>query len=376
MRPAFLHREVFHAACHVHVLDQEVQRSGHGPDTTRGRARELSGYLHPPTAAAKQTSCTGEILRVMAFPRPDARGMEITASPASTDPIPGFPRKPLDNPPRPKPTYESDEECAELLIGVLRRVPDNLGRVSSSAFPLLTALQRVDAADGTDLARRLVCIAAISHRTADERATAEYLLRNRAAIQERSALSLLRAARCAAEMDIRRAHRRETPTSHDSLAMRPSIQPSNRTDDPSVSEMVVGKLRAATGQTLNPLVEERILDAVPIALELAERHSLNGGKAPSLLGMRCDARKQSRLVTQLRAAFRSDIEARNIARLLVGADGTPIENALLWWSARPHLAPSDVPSDVRARWTRYLAALERGTARDVSYEEHRSLVLA
>jgi hypothetical protein len=85
---------------------------------------------------------------------------------------------------------------------------------------------------------------------------------------------------------------------------------------------------------------------------------LKGGTGPSLLGMRSDARKEARLVTHLRTAFDNEVAARNVARLLVGADGTAIESALLWWSARVDLVPSDVPAEVRGRWMRYLRTTE------------------
>jgi hypothetical protein len=287
-------------------------------------------------------------------------GMEIVSAPRFADGVPGIPRKPLDNPPRPKPTYASDEECARLLDAVVRRVPADLHGLPGSRFPLLDALEQEDRRDGTELATQLVCIAAVNHDAADERATAEYLLRNRAEVasDQRSALALLLAARCAAEMDVRRVGRREVATSHEALATWAASRPVYRIDDPSVGEMVIHKLRMVTRGMPNPVVAERILDAVPIALDLAERHSLKGGKGPSLLGMRSDARKQSRLVTHLRVAFDNDVAARNVARLLVGADGTPIESALLWWSARADLVPSDVPVHVRDRWMRYLRTTE------------------
>jgi hypothetical protein len=122
--------------------------------------------------------------------------------------------------------------------------------------------------------------------------------------------------------------------------------------------MVVHKLNEVVGDGMNTVTQDRILDAVVIAIALSERHAMNGGTGPSLLGMRTDARPESRLITHLRAAFDDDVVARNIARLLVGPDGTPIDTALLWWCSRPNLTASDVPLNVRTRWTRYLRAAQ------------------
>jgi hypothetical protein len=66
--------------------------------------------------------------------------------------------------------------------------------------------------------------------------------------------------------------------------------------------------------------------------------------------MRSDARPHSRLVTYLRDEFGNDEIACNLARLLVGPDGTPIETGLLWWSVRRDLAPEHVPAAIRQRW--------------------------
>jgi hypothetical protein len=281
-----------------------------------------------------------------------------------------LPRKPLDNPPRPKRAYASDAELAGRLAAVLARVPDELSRVHGSTFPLLEGLIRVDGLDGTDLAPQLLFVAATTHRTADERRIAEYLLRNRGRLAggEASALGLIGAARCAAEMDVRRVQTREIPVPPIDLTVCAASR-RVRSDYPSVGEMVIHKLRIATGGSLGLVVAERILDAVPIALELAERHGLNGGTGPSLVGMRCDARPQSRLVTHLRAAFGNAVAARNIARLLVGADGTSIDTALLWWCTRPNLTASDVPLDIRTRWTRYLRSAQAAVHTAESYPQ-------
>jgi hypothetical protein len=263
-----------------------------------------------------------------------------------------------------RPTYASDDECARLLANVLVNVPAELnGR--ASPFPLLDALTERDGRSGTDLARQIVFVAAAAHDTADERRTAEYLLRNRRIVADggRSVLSLLLAARCAAEMDVRRVLLREVPTSHGALAARASDQPVTRDEDPSVGEMVLVKLCTAVGcHSVTARTADRLLDAVSITLELAERHAMNGGREPSLLGMRADARRGARLVTRLRDEFGNAAAARGVARLLVGADGTPIETALLWWSARPDLRASDVPANVRGRWIRYLRIAEAAFA--------------
>src|SRR5262249_32621498 len=104
------------------------------------------------------------------------------------------------------PTYASDDESTYLLQTLLRSVPADLLGSKGSGFPLLGALPARYASLGHVPGRQVVFVAAATHRTADERRTAEYLLRNRSAVgqNERSARSLLMAARCAAEMDVRR----------------------------------------------------------------------------------------------------------------------------------------------------------------------------
>src|SRR5690242_18320393 len=91
---------------------------------------------------------------------------------SASAPSAGLPRKPLDNPRRPKPMYASDEECAQLLGQSLQQVPNELRPDEGSRFPLLDALKALDTSRGTDAARELVFIAAVNHRTADERRTA------------------------------------------------------------------------------------------------------------------------------------------------------------------------------------------------------------
>jgi hypothetical protein len=202
-----------------------------------------------------------------------------------------------------------------------------------------------------------VCIAAATHAEADERRTAEYMLRHRIDViaDRRSALALLSSARCAAEMDVRRIFGRETPTPSDSLSTWAAERAKARLDDPSVGEAVVSYLHRATGHLpATHLAHQRLLDAVAIAVEMSERHTLNNGKVPSLIAMRPAVRAQSRLVTHLRTAFGDGVAARSLARLLVGGDGSPIESSLLWWAAHPNVSPSEIPSSLRRRWVRDL----------------------
>lgn len=286
--------------------------------------------------------------------------MEITESAKSPSRVPGIPRKPLDNPWRSKPSHVSDEEIAHLLEAVLRHIPVQLGSEHQRSFPLLSALLDVDAARGTDCARQLMIIAAVSHRAADERRMAEYILRNRDAADslQRSGLSLLRAARRAAEQDVRDVFEREIAVPNEDLALQPLKVPASRVEDPAVGEMVLDKLRAATGHDPTKRCEEWVRDAVVIAFELAERHSRRRGGGPSLLAMRADARREARLVSRLRAEFESDAAAGRIARLLVGADSSPIETALLWWCAQKDFVPVGVPAPIRDRWRRDLRAAD------------------
>lgn len=298
--------------------------------------------------------------------------------PATEPTAPGIQRQPYDNPARAKPTYGSDEECAQLLTPILRQVPRDLSGDNSTRFPLLDALRTLDAARGTDAARELTFVAAVTHRTADERRTAEYLLRNRQEVTDgrRSAISLLLAARCAAELDVRRVWQRETSLPR-SLAAQADRTSSTRAADRSTGDMVLDALRAGVGEELiSPAVAELVLDAVAIALEIAARHALNNGKGPAVLGMRTDARKASRLVTHLRREWGNGGAARNMARLLVGADGTPIETALLCWSVRRNLTTERIPAFVRDRWRRYLRAAAAATSASASYPQTQDVDLA
>lgn len=294
--------------------------------------------------------------------------MDIRLEAKTGSPIRGVPHKPIENPQRPKPTYASDEECAELLGPVLRQVPRALVGDERSRFPLLDALNALDRSRHTDVARELTFIAAVNHRTADERRTAEYLLRNRQEVVEgrRPARSLLMAARCAAEMDVRRVRQRECSLPH-TLAVLAVGDVSAR--GRCAEDMVVDALRTVVGSELITAVEDRLLDAITIALEVAGRHALNRGRGSAVLAMRSDARPQSRLVTHLRRELDDDGVARNLARLLVGADGTPIETALLWWSARRKLGAVDVPVTVRDRWLRYLRACGTSRGDSASYPQ-------
>jgi hypothetical protein len=211
------------------------------------------------------------------------------------------------------------------------------------------------------LARLLVFIAATIHRTADERRTAEYLLRHRHGVVagRRAALSLLMAARCAAEMDVRRVRLREIPTP--ALGINASAEAvMSRVADLSVGATVIRYLHQVTGRRpATPTTRARLLDAVTIAVELGERHARRSGAKPSVLAMRSDARKQARLVTHLRNEFNDDRVARSLARLLVGGDGTSIETSLLWWVAQRDSLPARVPAAIRSRWVRALANADR-----------------
>jgi hypothetical protein len=262
--------------------------------------------------------------------------------------------------------YSSDADCAYLLEEILRDVPALLQSDKGSPQPLLAELARLDGERQTALARELVILGAVIHRAADERRTAEYLLRHRAEIASgrRSTIGLLRAARFAAEMDVRRRDRRELPVDHQTLAAS-LVDPSmTGVDSPSLGEFVLDKLRGLANYEPEAIAKARIRDAVVVAVELAERHTANRGRGPSLLAMRADARKESRLVTYLRAEFGDDVAAANVARLLVGPDGSPIETALLWWTAQRDATHADVPVAVRRRWTHYLraAATPSGTS--------------
>jgi hypothetical protein len=256
----------------------------------------------------------------------------------------------------------TDEECARRLGRILTRVPPQLEGDGRSAFPLLEALFRFDVLHGSDLGRQLVFLGAITHRTADERRTAEYLLRNRGlvALGQRSARSLLLAARCAAEMDVRRIAQVEVPTPLRALAARATS--SALSPQPSVGETVLDYLQSVIGREVSVPAGEAIRNAVAAGLELAERHRMNGGRKPAVLGMRADARPDARLLTRLRIEFASETVAVAVARTLVGPDHSPIETALLWWSAQTNSVAADLPSAIRDRWMRDLLVIEAALA--------------
>jgi hypothetical protein len=199
----------------------------------------------------------------------------------------------------------------------------------------------------------LAFAAAIVHADADERRTAEYLLRHRSDVRDKcSASRLVAAARRAAEMDERRRHIREAPTERMDLSSA-GESPAMRVSDPSVGERVVDYVREACAPSvLDEELEGVLLGGVAVAMGLAERHLLNGGAGPSLLAMRPDARAAARLVVHLRREFGNPELARAVSRLLIGGDGTSMTTALLWWVAQGSQSVSAVPVTVVRRWRR------------------------
>jgi hypothetical protein len=287
-----------------------------------------------------------------------------------SSPLPGLPRKPLENPQIPKPVLGSDLQTAQSLDAVLRRLPRTLEPRWSDPFPLLAALQRHDASarandeDAPRLADTLQLIAAVTHYRSDERRTAEYLLRHREDVvkNRRLAVTLLFAARCAAEMDNRRMQLMEFPDETIAGADRRPDPELRTTDAPSVAEATVAFVqRAVEPRSVSPVVSEQLADAVTTALELAERHVRMRGKGPSVLAMRSANRHDARLVTRLRAVMNDDRAARSLARLVVGADGTAIQTSLLWWVAQGDEAADAIPEPLRLRWVRDLSRIEGAT---------------
>jgi hypothetical protein len=196
------------------------------------------------------------------------------------------------------------------------------------------------------------------HVGADERWVAEYLLRHRRELPNgRPAASLVIAARCAAEMDLRKARRREVPVEPALLVALSAGERRHQLDAPSVGEVVIDFLEAATMLRLSSRAGELVRDAVAVVVEMAERHVLNGGTGPSLIAMRPAARPEARLVTRLRALVPM-ASARRLAKLLVGADGTPLETGALWWAARSAESAEHVPLLIRGKWTRDLLVVE------------------
>jgi hypothetical protein len=295
-------------------------------------------------------------------------------------PLPGISRKPLDNPEIPKPVLGSDHETARSLDAVLRRLPRALRPRWSDPFPLLAALQRHDEsaqahdADAPRLADLLLLIAAVTHYRSDERRTAEYLLRHRDDVvrDRRAAVTLLYAARCAAEMDIRKMQLVEFPDETIAGSDRRADPQLPATDDPSVAQATVTFVKRAVAPSgISPVVSERLADAVTTALELAERHTLKRGKGPAVLAMRSGSRHDARLVTHLRAAIDDDRAARSLARLLVGADGTTIQTSLLWWVAQGAGAAAAIPEPLKRQWVRDLGRAE-DAARSAPVQANRS----
>lgn len=258
-------------------------------------------------------------------------------------------------------TAERDE-LVDALEAVLQRVPPQLAARSGDSRPQLAAVERES---GREVARQLMVIGALIHADADERRTAEYLLRHRheLALGIRSARKLISAARTAAELDCRRIQLVEVPSgSREDVGMQPRDLPAS--DAPAVGESVIGYLRRAISpRPLPALIAALLADAVPISLELAERHQRNGGTGPALVAMRSDARATSRLATYLRAATGAHPSARSLARLLVGPDASPPETALLWWVAQGPDSHARRPHAITARWARDLVRIEACTAK-------------
>ncbi len=292
--------------------------------------------------------------------------MDITTVSAPPSRISGIPSKSLDNPKRSKPSAE-DHALADELDGHLQNVPVLADVTSADQFPLLAALLRHDNRAGTQLARDLVFVSARTHRFADERRVAEYLLRNRGDISSdhSSAVALLLAARCAAEMDVRRIRQIEIPSASPTKIYAAVDAGRDRPRDPSVGEVVLTFLHEVTGYVPpTDVARERLLNSVAIALELSERHALNGGAAPSVLAMRSDARPSARLATHLRSEFADDVAARSLARLLVGGQGTSMGTSLLWRVSRAASVQQPIPLAIRRRWLWALADADpavRGT---------------
>src|SRR3954466_14911780 len=92
-------------------------------------------------------------------------------------------------------TYSVQDRIADDIGKLLHAVPRDLQPVTAARFPLLAAL----ASYAPRIARDLAIAAACVHQEADERRTAEYLLRHRdlLTLAGRPAGSLVSAARCA-----------------------------------------------------------------------------------------------------------------------------------------------------------------------------------
>lgn len=264
------------------------------------------------------------------------------------------PSKSLENPQSRKPIWAGDQALAVELQSILNALPIDLQPVVGRRFPLLTALRRHRPA-GAVAARRLVFVAAQIHQWSDERRTAEYLLRHRDELADgrRTATALVSAARCAAEMDSRRARVREVPVEPEAFSRRYLEPPVARIEDASAADTVAAYLRQVVGADVaGPVAWGRLCDAVTVAVELATQ--LANHSAAGIRAMRSDARSGARLSCRLVEEFGDRHAARSLARLLVGGDGTPVETALLWWVAHRHADPGDIPDRVRVRWMRDL----------------------
>lgn len=250
------------------------------------------------------------------------------------------------------------------LSRLLAVVPDRL-QPARAPYPLLTALAAHDRSSGSDLARQLMIIAAATHAVADERRTAEYILRNRGSVRDgrRTACGLLIAARTAVEMDLRRRQSREVPTEADAPCFAENeFCLAQTADHPPVSEMVLDKLEDVTGAPITGTLREALLNSVSVALDLAERYRLNGGNGASFRRLRSKARPDQRLVTHLTQMLDNPCAAAWLARLLIGPDQAPLEAALLWWCTRCGLEATDVPDRLRSRWIRNLGFAEKALA--------------
>lgn len=227
-------------------------------------------------------------------------------------------------------------------------------------LPLLDALHELDQREGADRARRLMIIGAVIHDEADERLTAEYLLRHRHELRNgRPVTSLISAARFAAEMEFRRSRSREMAVETLELS-DVSHEASTCSDSPAVGEIVVDFLEGATIMRLRHDVADHVRNAVTMAMELADRHTLNGGAAPALIAMRPSARPAARLVCQLRSMLPA-AGARCLSRVLVGSDGTDLATAAMWWAATSTGGHRYVPPLIRSRWTRDLQLVDATT---------------
>jgi len=167
---------------------------------------------------------------------------------------------------------------------------------------------------------------------------------------------LISAARCAAEMSLRRAHSRDVLTANETLERRSAERSRPLLDEPSVGEAVVAFARRVLDEPpLPPIVWRRLDDAAVVAVELADEHTNRRNGLTSLEAMRSDARPRARLSTRLRNEFDDAVAGRSLARLLTGSPGSALDTALLWWVARAERDPASVPVPLRRRWARDLA---------------------